>query len=67
MGKFETPFEAPPQKENHKLSSLPKGSPKINTFVRTGTNHDFHVGLKSLEHNVPLKEGLYMVDYEFEQ
>lgn len=67
VGKFQTPFNTPPQRSSHALQTNPSEGLNINVFAKTGTVHDFHVGLKSYELNVPLRQGIYEVEYTFEQ
>ena len=66
VGKFETVFQTPPSRNNSKILKSAVNGQLINVFARTGTVHDFHVGLKSLEYNVPLKQGVYEIKYSFE-
>lgn len=67
VGKFETPFLLPPQKSYSTLVLPSNNEQKIHVFAKTGTVHDFHVGLKSNEFNIPIKQGIYEVEYTFEQ
>jgi hypothetical protein len=66
VAKFDTVFSKPPTKNNYKLVSSPTGQQNINVFAKTGTVHDFHIGIKSHEFNVPLAPGIYEIEYEFE-
>ena len=66
VGKFSDEFQSPPTKSNSKLISSPNNNKNITVFARTGTTHDFHVGVKSYEFNVPLQNGVYEVEYSFE-
>ncbi len=66
VAKFESNLSSPPTKNTSKLANSPKGQHDINVFAKTGTVHDFHVGIKSQELNVPLKPGIYEIEYEFE-
>ena len=66
VGKFTTPFATPPRKGTCKLLKKPDGCIEaISCFAKTGTTYDFHIGIKSFEYNVPLKQGIYELDYEF--
>lgn len=67
VGKFETPFISPPKTSTSILKLNPSEGINVNVFAKTGTVHDFHVGLKSYELNVPLKKGIYEIEYTFEQ
>lgn len=67
VGKFESLFETPPSKQSSSILKSASNGQQINVFAKTGTVHDFHVGLKSLEYNVPLKQGVYEIEYNFEQ
>jgi hypothetical protein len=64
--KFEKTFNTPPEKYYSNLKVCPSGQKNINVFAKTGTVYDFHVGIKSQELNVPLKPGIYEVEYCFE-
>ncbi len=64
--KFESKLSSPPTKNNSNLINSPSGQKNINVFAKTGTVYDFHVGIKSHEYNVPLKPGIYEINYEFE-
>jgi hypothetical protein len=66
VGKFGTVFSTPPTKNKSSIIKSVSNGQQINVFAKTGTIHDFHVGLKSLEFNVPLKQGVYEVEYCFE-
>ncbi len=65
VGKFKTPFITPPENSVSTLVS-PANGKKISVYAKTGTVHDFHVGIKSDELNVPLAKGEYEVEYTFE-
>ncbi|HWK57307.1 MAG TPA: PIN domain-containing protein [Parapedobacter sp.] len=65
VGKFETPFINPPLKSSYEIVTNPSDGIEINVFVRTGTKHDFHLGIKSMQLNVPLQKGVYEIEYEF--
>ena len=68
VGKFKTEFSSPPHSSSSKLQNSPNSKEaKINLFAKTGTVYDFHVGIKSTEFNVPLKQGIYEVEYSFEK
>lgn len=68
VGKFKTNFSLPPEKSSSSLQNHPNnGEAKINVFAKTGTVHDFHIGIKSYEFNVPLKQGVYEIKYEFNE
>ncbi|WP_341908010.1 PIN domain-containing protein [Fluviicola taffensis] len=65
VGKFATPFVNPPAKSSYKIVSNPSDGINTNIFVKTGTTHDFHFGIKSMQLNVPLQKGIYEIEYEF--
>ena len=66
VGKFEDEFDKPPQKSNSSVIKSPNGRQNIAVFAKTGTVYDFHVGLKSMDFNVPLAPGVYEIEYSFE-
>jgi hypothetical protein len=65
VGKFATPFANPPAKSAYKILTNPSDGIDTNVFVKTGTKHDFHFGIKSMQLNVPLQKGIYEIEYEF--
>lgn len=67
VGKFDGQFELPPKKQHSTILKSASHSQQITAFAKTGTIHDFHVGLKSIVYNVPLKKGVYEIEYSFEQ
>ncbi|WP_124635536.1 hypothetical protein [Taibaiella sp. KBW10] len=67
VGKFLSTFSNPPKKSTSSMEKAVSRDQQINTFARTGTVYDFHVGIKSIEYNIPLKKGIYEVEYCFEE
>lgn len=67
VAKFDPHFEVPPANHEERLVRRPNGQKNVALTVNTGTVHDFHVILRSTEHNVPLRPGIYEVEYSFWQ
>ena len=65
VAKFANNFRSPPTNSSYSLRKSPNGEMNMSGFAKTGTTYDFHIVIKSDVLNVPLKEGIYEVEYEF--